>query len=124
LTTVLWPEYDGKRIGTVLRQSNWTTPLGIITDQTRAGKFLTRLAHIKKPKTFNIVMHMTLPEKRVFENWFDNVCRKGFFPFRFPRVDDNTGVIKTYQFAENTEPTYVNTSGDNLEVTMVWLEAL
>ena len=124
MTAVSWPEYNGKRVGTVLRSSNWTTPLGIIADQTRSGKFLTRLAHVKKPKVFNIVMHMTLPEKRVFEDWLERICRKGYFPFLFPKIDDNTGVMKAYQFAPDTDLTYVNTGADNLEASMVWMEAL
>jgi len=124
LTTVPWPEYNGKRIGTVLRSSNWTIPLGVIGDQTRSGKISTRLAHINRPKMFNITMHMTLPEKRVFENWFVSVCRKGFFPFLFPRIDDNTGVMKAYRFSPESDIGESNTGADNLEVSMVWLEAL
>jgi len=124
LNVIPWPVHNGKLLGTVLRSSKWNSPLGIIADQTRSGKYITRLAHIRKPKTFNIVMHMTLAEKRVFENWFEYVCRKGLYPFGFPRVDDNTGEIRAYQFDPNTGLDWNNTGADNMECTMAWMEAL
>jgi hypothetical protein len=121
---IAWPVYNGKRLGTVLRSTTWSTPLGIIADQTRSGKFITRLAHIKKPKVFNVAMHMTLPEYRIFEDWFEYVCRKGLFPFGFPKINDNTGVLRAYQFSPDAEIGKTNTGADNLEVSMVWMEAL
>jgi hypothetical protein len=123
LTTVNWPKYEGKLIGTVFRSSTWNMPLKIIADQTRSGKYTTRLAHIKRPKTFNIVMHMTLPEYRIFKDWFVRVCREGLYAFEYPIVDDNTGVMKAYQFDPNTDPSISNTGADNMEVSMVWMEA-
>jgi hypothetical protein len=98
--------------------------MGVIADQTRSGKYVTRLAHVKKPKTFSITMHMTLPEYREFELWFEYDCRKGLFPFAYPKINDNTGVLKAYQFAPDSEIGTNNTSGDNLEVSMAWMEAL
>ena len=123
MTAVQWPKIDGEYIGTMLRDTTWNMPSKIIADQTRSGKYTTRQAHIKKPKTFNVVMHMTLEEKRIFENWYVNVCREGLFNFCYPRVDDNTGVIRTYQFDSNTDPVFKNTGANNLEVTMIWMEA-
>jgi len=123
LTVAEWAKIDGKPIGTILRSSNWNMPLKIIADQTRSGKITTRLAHNKKPKTFNITMHMTLAEKRVFENWFATVCRYGLYPFGYPRVDDNTSELRAYQFEPNTDPNWTNTGADNMECTMVWMEA-
>jgi len=123
LTVVQWPVHNGKPIGTILRTSSWNMPLKIIADQTRSGKYVTRQAHAKKPKTFNIVMHMTLTEKWVFENWFVTVCREGLYAFGYPRVDDNTGELRAYQFDPNTDPSWQNTGADNMEVTMVWMEA-
>jgi hypothetical protein len=108
----------------MLRSTTWNMPLKIIADQTRSGKFTTRLAHIKKPKTFNVTMHMTLEEKRIFEDWFVYVCREGLFAFGYPRIDDNTGEIRAYQFDPNTDPDWTNTGADNLEVKMMWMEAL
>jgi hypothetical protein len=99
-------------------------PLKIIADQTRSGKFITRPNHIKKPKSFNIVMHMTLTEKRLFESWFVTVCREGLYPFSYPKVDDNTGELKAYQFDPQADPSWTNVGADNLEVSMVWQEAV
>jgi len=121
---IQWPTYNGKPIGTVLRSTSWNIPNGIIADQTRSGKYTMRLAHIKKPKVFNITMHMTLPQYRVFEVWFETVCRKGLYPFWFPKVNDNTGVMKQYQFSHDADISPTNTSGDNMELSMVWMEAL
>jgi len=123
LTVVEFPKYNGKLIGTILRSSTWNMPLKIIADQTRSGKFTTRQAHVRKPTTFNITMHMTLTEKRIFENWFKSVCREGLYAFGYPRVDDNTGELRAYQFDPNTDPSWTNTGADNMECTMVWLEA-
>lgn len=123
MTAVSWPKIDGKYIGTIQRDTTWNMPLKIIADQTRSGKYTTRGAHLKKPKTFNIVMHMTLAEKRVFEDWFVRVCREGLYAFAYPRVDDNTGDLRAYQFDPQTDPGWKNTGADNMEVTMIWLEA-
>jgi hypothetical protein len=120
---IAWPMYDGKPIGTVLRPSSWETSPGIIADRTRSGKLLVRLNHVKTPDDFSVIMHMTLPQYRVFMNWWKNICRKGFYTFAFPQIDDNTGIIKEYQFAPDTKPVIKNTSGDNLEIEMSWMEA-
>ena len=124
MTAVSWPTLNGKRIGNILRSSKWNTPLGIIADQTRSGKYTTRLAHIKKPKVFNIVMHMTLAEYRVFQEWFAGVCRKGLYAFGYPKVNDNTEELRAYQFDPNSEIDESNTGADNMELSMIWMEAL
>ena len=123
MVAVQWPSVNGKLIGTVLRETAWDMPLKIIADQTRSGKYTTRLAHLKKPKTFKIVMHMTLAQKRVFEDWYERICREGAYAFAYPRVDDNTGEIRAYQFDPQTDPGWSNTGADNMEVSMVWMEA-
>jgi len=66
---------------------------------------------------------MTLAEKRIFENWFISANREGLYAFTYPRVDDNTGEIRAYQFDPKTDPDWSNTGADNMEVTMVWMEA-
>jgi len=120
---ITWPTYNGKRIGLVLRSSTWDSAPGVIADQTRSGKFKTRANHVYLPDEFNIVMHMTLPEYRVFDNWWKNVCRKGVYTFEFPKINDNAGVMVEYQFSPESKPSVQNTSGDNLEVSMHWMEA-
>jgi len=118
-----WPKYNGKLIGTVLRSSSWETTPGIIADKTRSGKFKVRINHVNIPDEFSVVMHMTLPEYLVLMNWWKNVCRKGFYTFAYPKIDDNTKVMAEYQFAPDTKPKIQNTSGDNLEIAMNWMEA-
>jgi len=120
---VAWPTYNGKPIGKVLRPSSWEMTPGVIADLTRSGKFLTRPNHVKTPDSFSIVMHMTLPQYRVFKSWWKNVCRKGFFTFAFPQIDDDTGKLVEYQFAPDSAPAIKNTSGYNLEIEMSWMEA-
>jgi len=120
---IAWPTFNGKLIGTVLRSSSWEMTPGIIADRTRSGKFITRINHVKTPDDFSIVMHMTLPEYREFKRWWKYICKKGYYSFAYPQIDDNTGVLVEYQFAPDTKPAYKNTSGDNIEVTMSWMEA-
>jgi hypothetical protein len=119
---IAWPTINGKRIGRVLRSSSWDTTPGFICDQTRSGKYKTRANHISAPDEFDITMHMTLPEYRVFNVWWKTVCRKGVYTFGYPKINDNTEVIVEYQFSD-TKPNISNTSGDNLEITMRWMEA-
>jgi len=118
-----WPSLNNKRIGTVLRSSSWDAAPAVIADQTRSGKFITRIGHVKTPDSFNITMHMTLEEYRVFKNWWVNSCRRGFFTFGYPEIDDNTGVIVEYQFEPGSKIGKINTSANNLEITMTWLDA-
>jgi hypothetical protein len=120
---IAWPSYNRKLLGTVLIASNWDVASGIIADQTRSGKLKTRASHIHTPDSFNITMHMTLPEYRIFDNWWKNVCRKGVYTFAYPKINDNTGVFVEYQFAPDTGIGIKNTSADNLEISMSWMEA-
>jgi len=119
---IAWPLHNGKLIGRVLRSSSWETLPGIIADETRSGKRKVRMAHIKTPDVFSIVMHMTLPEYRAFMIWWENVCRKGVYTFAYPKINDNTGLLIEYQFDPESNISKSNTSGDNLEVSMVWME--
>jgi len=118
-----WPSLKGKRIGTVLNSSSWESAPAVIAEETRSGKLITRIAHISTPDSFNVTMHMTLEEYRVFNSWWVNVCRRGFFTFGYPKIDDNTGAITEYRFDPQAKIGKKNTSANNLEITMVWLEA-
>jgi hypothetical protein len=120
---IAWPTLNGKRIGVVLRATTWDAPLGIIADQTRSGKLKRRINHVATPGSFNVVMHMTLPEYRIFRAWWVNTNRKGFYSFAYPRLNDTTGDLVAYEFAPDTNPSIQNTSGDNLEISMHWMEA-
>ena len=117
-----WPSYNGKLVGTVLRSSSWDTTAGVLAEQTRSGKYKVRSDHIKVPDTFNINMHMTLAEYRVFRDWWINTCRKGVYSFGYPKINDNTAVITEYEFIPEKNPSIQNTSADNLEISMAWRE--
>jgi len=119
---IAWPSINNKRIGTVLRSSSWDSTPAVIADETRSGKFITRINHVKTQDNFNITMHMTLEEYRVFQNWWINVCRRGFFTFGYPKIDDDTGEIIEYRFDPNAKISKNNTSANNLEITMTWME--
>lgn len=118
-----WPTLNNRPIGKVLRSSSWETTPAVIADETRSGKFITRISHVSTPDCFNITMHMTLEEYRVFRSWWINVCRRGYFTFGYPKIDDNTGEIIEYQFEPKSKIGKINTSANNLEITMNWLEA-
>jgi hypothetical protein len=119
-----WPTYNGKRIGIVLRSSDWEAATGFIADKTRSGKSKRRADHIKAPDVFNITMHMTLPQYRVFMAWWKDTDRKGVYSFQYPKINDNTGELVEYEFADGSNPQIINTSGDNLEIAMQWTEAV
>jgi hypothetical protein len=120
---VEWPSYNNKSIGTVTRSSGWSKSLGIIADQTRSGKFKVRAAHTREPDQFAIVMRMTLPEYRALITWFETIDRKGVHTFAYPKIDDNTGVLAEYAFAEGTGMDINNISGDIVEIKMSWRKA-
>jgi len=120
---IAWPTLNGKRIGRVLRSSSWESAPGFISDKTRSGKFKVRASSIYTPDGFSITMHMTLQEYRIFGIWWETVCRKGVYTFGYPKIDDNTEVFVEYQFAPESKIGKSNTSGDNLEITMNWMEA-
>ncbi len=117
---ITWATLNGKMIGTILRSSSWNTEMGVIADQTRSGKMKTRIAHVNKPMRFTITMHMTLDEYRLFDTWFRLNCRKGFYTFAYPKVNDNSGTLVEYRFVPTSSFGIVNTSGDNLEISMEW----
>jgi len=119
---IAWALLNGKPVGTVLRSSSWDASLGIIADKTRSGKLKVRANHLNEPSGFNIVMHMTLAEYRVFNDWFRNTCRRGLHSFAYSKINDNTGILVEYQFDPESKITIKNTSALNLEIEMNWLE--
>jgi hypothetical protein len=121
---IAWPTYNGGLIGRVLRSTTWDSKPGVISDETRSGKRKVRAAHYKLPDEFSVVMHMTLPEYREFMSWWNNTCRKGLYTFAYPKINDNTGILAEYQFDPDSAIKIQNTSGDNLEISMNWMEAV
>jgi hypothetical protein len=120
---IAWAKHNGENIGTVLRTSDWAKPLGIIAEQTRSGGFKARAAHAKTPDAFNVVMQMTLEEYRYFIYWYEEIDRRGVYTFAYPKIDDNSGELVEYAFAENSEMNVNNISGDIVEVKMAWRKA-
>jgi hypothetical protein len=117
-----WPTLNGRTVGTALTSSSWGASPAVIADQTRSGKLKVRSAHIKAPNPFTIVMHMTLEEYRVFDEWWNNTDRRGVYSFAYPKINDNTGEYKEYQFAPESTIGIKNLSAVNMEISMSWQE--
>lgn len=118
-----WPRINGRYAGTALVSSSWDATPAIIADKTRSGKFKVRASHAHAPDGFSVVMHMTLPEYLVFDAWWRGACRRGARTFAYPKINDSTGILAEYQFDPDSKIGVRNTSGDNLEITMCWVEA-
>ena len=106
----------------VLRESTWTTPLGVIADETRCGRKKTRPALSLQPTKFNVSMQLPYSEYVIFKNWFRTSLRMGALSFGFPEIDVVNGDIVEYRFVAGTEPQYSNPSGNIVKVTMEWEE--
>jgi hypothetical protein len=112
-----WPAGVNKR---VLRQSSWGLPSGVIADQTRSGKYKTRAAHYRAPRTFSVVFHMTEAEYQLFVVWWETSCRRGALSFAFPRLDAKNEAPAEYRFAADQDIRVSNVNGDILELQMTW----
>jgi hypothetical protein len=112
---IAWPDGVNQKI---LRSTKWELPLGLISDMTRSGKSKRRAALTLTPVSFNVTMNMTLDEYRIFENWYNNTCRRGVFSFLFPKINDNTDDLAEYRIVSALEIS--NISGDILEISMGW----
>jgi hypothetical protein len=116
---VSWPA--GVR-QTVLKDTSWELPSGVIADKTRSGKYMTRAGHASEPKSFSVTLRMNLNEYRVFETWYINTTRKGALSFGFPKVNDNTGKIAEYRFAPDSKISVSSPGGLILDISMEWIE--
>ena len=117
---ISWP--TGVRMR-ALRETTWTTPLGVIADETRCGRKKTRPALSLQPMKFNVSMQFRYSEYVIFKNWFRQSLRNGALTFGFPELDAVDGEIVEYRFSPGTEPQYSNVSGNIVKVTMEWEEA-
>jgi hypothetical protein len=113
---------EGSPVGSVLRPSTWNNPLGIIADQTRSGDFITRPGLVKTPRRINVVIQFTYEEYIIFDNWYENICRRGVYSFLYPKVNLKNGPLAEYAFDADADLEYGNPGGDMVEVRMVWLE--
>lgn len=103
----------------VMQSSTWTHELGIIADNTRCGVRKVRANNVYAPPQYSVTMHFTLAEKNLFMDWYDDVCRKGLFPFRFPDIEKR-GSESIYSFAPNSMLSFSNLGGQIIEVQMTW----
>lgn len=63
-------------------------------------------------------------EYTYFHEWYNNVCKKGFYAFRFVNIDDSTkSTFAIYRFVVDTAPSYTDLGGGKIECTMEWEEA-
>jgi hypothetical protein len=117
---VSWPSGVRQK---VLRDTTWELPSGTIADQTRSGKYKVRAGYASAPGLLRVMMRIPLEEYRILEDWYITVTRKGVFSFRFPKINDNSGVITEYRFNPGSSLSVSNPGGLILDVSMEWLEA-
>ena len=117
---ISWPA--GVRMR-VLRETTWTTPLGVIADETRCGRKKTRPALSLQPTKFHVSMQFPYSEYVIFKQWYRQSLRMGALSFGYPEIDATDGDIVEYRFTPGTEPQYSNVSGNIVKVTMEWEEA-
>jgi hypothetical protein len=115
-----WPPGVSKK---VLRDTAWDLPSGVIADKTRSGKDKARAGHASAPKSFRVVLRMSLDEYRVFEDWYINTTRKGALSFAFPKINDDSGEAAEYRFAPGSKIAVSSPGGLAVTVSMEWAEA-
>lgn len=108
----------------VLRDgSNWTETVGFIEDKTMSGKRKRRLAYYSEKRPFTVKMRFTFDEYLIFRNWYENVLKKGFFSFYFPKIDEpSSNTLGRYRFVADGKPQFSNPSGKLVDATMKWEE--
>jgi hypothetical protein len=116
---VSWPAGVRQK---VLNDATWDLPSGTIADKTLSGKYKVRAGNTSAPKPFNVTIRMYLAEYRIFENWYINVTRKGLLSFAFPKINDNSNIIKEYRFVPGSAPAISTPGGLVVDVRMEWLE--
>lgn len=101
--------------------TDWRSSVGFITEKTMSGKKKRRPSLTQTKKSFSVSMRFSVEEYAVFDDWWENICRKGLYPFKFQRIDGLSGE-RLYQFTEDGAPAYSNPSGDMIDVSMEWEE--
>lgn len=121
MIVVNWDNRVNKRI--LRNGTSWSEPESFIEDETRSGKKKRRLYKSLANRTFSVSMRFTLEEYEYFREWYEYVCKKGFYAFYFPKVDsDDKTVVSVYRFTSDGLPSYSNSSGKNIECSMKWEE--
>lgn len=108
---------------TILRETQWETPVEVLADQTRCGRKKRRPTAQLTPPTFSVVLRFpTLQDKRIFETWFEEYLYHGALSFTHPKIDDTTGQMVEYAFKEGTSISWTNVSGHITQASMTWEE--
>lgn len=101
--------------------TSWSEVQKYIQDQTRSGKIKRRMYHSQAKKTFSVKMRFTPTEYETFKVWFEDTLMNGLYDFNFKQIDQYGHTTdKVYRFS--TVPQYNAVSGNNIEVSMEWLE--
>lgn len=121
MTIVEWNENVNQKV----RRSgtSWNEPTSFIEDETRSGKMKRRLSKSYSKREFSVKMRFSLTEYRYFRGWFENTLKRGVYAFHFPKIDsDNPSEISVYRFTSEGVPSYENSAGKIIDVSMKWEE--
>ena len=123
MTVVNWASGVNK----IIRRSgtSWNGINAVVEDVALSGRAKRRFSGSYAKRTFSVNMLFSLSEYNEFNLWYQKVCRQGFYPFYFPRIDAITGESaknSVYRFVAGSAPSYSNPSGNMIEVTMNWEE--
>lgn len=118
-----WADGVNKR---VLRDgTSWQNNTQFIEDETRSGKRKRRMYATQTKRTFSVKMRLTEKEYHLFDDWFVNTLKHGFYAFAFPVIDNSNRDFmagKIYRFTNDGAPQYSNISGKLIDVSMKWEE--
>jgi hypothetical protein len=105
----------------VLRDTSWDLPQGFIAEQTRSGSRKVRAANTEEPDSFSVVLQFpTVSDYQIFKTWYEVTDRRGTLSFSFPDIDNNSGILKEYRFADGGAPQGNNVAGEIIKVSMKW----
>lgn len=121
MTVVNWNENVNTRI---LRDgTSWNEPAVFIEDETRSGKQKRRLLASCKKRQFSVSMRFSITEYEYFINWYKYTTKNGVYAFRFPKIDsENKNISGIYRFTSDGLPSYNNSMGKLIDISMIWEE--
>ena len=121
MTIVNWNENVNKRI--LKNGTSWNEPVRFIEDETRSGKRKRRLLASCEKRQFSVAMRLNMTEYEYFIDWFKNTTKSGVYAFYFPLIDsENKNIVGIYRFKNDGLPSYSNSTGRLVDVSMVWEE--
>lgn len=103
--------------------TSWNNINAVIEDATRSGKTKRRLMACKEKRKFSVAMRFSETEYQLFNDWYENTCKYGFYSFSFPQIDKvGSTNEKEYRFVAGSEPNFSNSTGIMIDCTMEWEE--